>query len=155
METIILSLFGTTIGVFLGKFKLTGANFSRSLGRNLYRFGLPLQIFVLAHNTTLMNDVWFPPFVTILVLLLGLTLANLSLFSLFRHQTEEFDLPIPQHASGQGSFILASTLGSTGYLGLSIVPLLVGSVYSGWAVLYSVTQILFGSFGMGVLLANY
>jgi predicted permease len=35
------------------------------------------------------------------------------------------------------------------------VPLLVGSVYSGWAVLYSITQILFGSFGMGVLLAEY
>lgn len=155
METIILSLFGTAVGIFLGKFKLIGANFSRSLGRNLYRFGLPLQIFVLAHNTTLINKVWFPPFITILVLLLGLILANLSLFSLFPHQAEELDLPIPQHSSGQGSFILASTLGSTGYLGLSIVPLLVGSVYSGWAVLYSVTQILFGSFGMGVLLANH
>jgi predicted permease len=343
METIVLSLLGTTIGLFLGRFKLIGANFTRSLGRSLYRFGLPLQIFVLAHNTTLIKDVWFPPFITILVLLLGLILANLnlfygqqlshrffrrpkgrregkarlattnltaresvggvhslkgteevkkksshsktaaspkriseklliyfnrldlfpqspkyglritgsppslgvrnlggyqvmtytsqitskgqrdpkglanslthctpvlkdisapadmvfsstdkkrepsykvclsksisirtqfiaaaivgqiistkgwrkSLFSLFRHQTKEFDLPIPQHASGQGSFILASTLGSTGYLGLSIVPLLVGSVYSGWAVLYSVTQILFGSFGMGVILANY
>jgi predicted permease len=174
METIILSLLGTIIGVFLGRFKLIGANFTRSLGRSLYRFGLPLQIFVLARNTTLTNDIWFPPFITILVLLLGLILANLSLFygqqpsqviltkgwrkslfSLFRHQTEEFDLAIPQHSSGQGSFILASTLGSTGYLGLSIVPLLVGSVYSGWAVLYSITQILFGSFGMGVLLANY
>ncbi|MGL5832745.1 MAG: AEC family transporter [Waterburya sp.] len=155
METIVLSLFGTIIGIFLGKFKLIGANFTRSLGRSLYRFGLPLQIFVLAHNTTLMNDVWFPPIITILVLLLGLILANLSLFSLFPRQTEELDLPIPQHSSGQGSFILASTLGSTGYLGLSIVPLLVGSVYSGWAVLYSVTQILFGSFGMGVVLANY
>lgn len=155
METIVLSLLGTIIGIFLGRFKLVGVNFTRSLGRSLYRFGLPLQIFVLAHNTTLINDVWFPPFITILVLLLGFILANLSLFSLFRPQTEEFDLPIPQHSSGQGSFILASTLGSTGYLGLSIVPLLVGSVYSGWAVLYSVTQILFGSFGMGVLLANY
>lgn len=155
MERIILSLFGTAIGVFLGRFKLTGANFSRSLGRSLYRFGLPLQIFVLAHNTTLMSNVWFPPFITILVLLLGLILANFSLFSLFPHQTKKSDLPVPQHSSGQGSFILASTLGSTGYLGLSIVPLFVGSVYSGWAVLYSVTQILFGSFGMGVLLANY
>jgi malate permease and related proteins len=155
METIILSLFGTATGIFLGRFKLIGVNFTRSLGRSLYRFGLPLQIFVLAHNTALMNDVWFPPFVTILVLLLGLILANLSLFSLFPRQNKGLDLPIPHHSSGQGSFILASTLGSTGYLGLSIVPLLVSSVYSGWAVLYSVTQILFGSFGMGVLLANY
>jgi malate permease and related proteins len=174
METIILSLLGTTMGFFLGRFKLIKPKFPRSLGRSLYRFGLPLQIFVLAHNTTLIKDLWFPPFITILVLILGLILAGLNLFygqqlghvivtkycpktlfSLFSYQTKEFDLPIPQHSSGQGSFILASTLGSTGYLGLSIVPLFVSSVYSGWAVLYSITQILFGSFGMGVLLANY
>jgi predicted permease len=174
METIVLSLLGTVTGVFLGRLKLINAKFTRSLGRSLYRFGLPLQIFVIAHNTTLIKDIWFPPIITILVLLLGLILANLNLFygqqlsqailtkdlvknlfSLFSYQTKQVDLPIPEHSSGQGSFILASTLGSTGYLGLSIVPLLVNSVYSGWAVLYSVTQILFGSFGMGVLLANY
>jgi malate permease and related proteins len=174
MGTIFLSLFGTTIGVFLGKLKLVPTKFPKLLGRSLYRFGLPLQIFAIAHKTNFIEGVWFPPLITIFVLLLGLILASLNLlygkqlghliltknlrktlFSLFNPQTKQVNLQIPQHRSGQGSFILASTLGSTGYLGLSIVPVLVGSVYSGWAVLYSVTQILIGSFGIGVLLANY
>ncbi|MGL4881785.1 MAG: AEC family transporter, partial [Waterburya sp.] len=120
------------------------------------------------------EGIWFPPLITILVVLLGLVLAGLYLFYskqlghliltksvkknlsfLFSNQNKQINIQIPQHRSSQGSFILASTLGSTGYLGLSIVPVFVGSVYSGWAVLYSVTQILFGSFGVGVLLADY
>ena len=174
METIVLGFFSTFAGVSLGKSKLISAKFPRLLGRGLYRFGLPLQIFAIARKASFNGDIWFPPLITILVLLLGLILANLNLvygkklshviltkpvskilFSRFNYQAEEVNLKIPQHRSGKGSFLLASTLGSTGYLGLSIVPIFVSSVYSGWAVLYSITQILFGSFGMGVLLANY
>ena len=174
METIILGFLSTFVGVLLGKYKLIPAKFSKLLGRGLYRYGLPLQIFAIARKTTFSGNVWFPPLITILVLLLGLILANLNLlygkklshiiltkdirrilFQRFNYQAESANFTIPQHRSGKGSFLLASTLGSTGYLGLSIVPIFVGSVYSGWAVLYSITQILFGSFGMGVLLANY
>jgi malate permease and related proteins len=154
--------------------RLFPTKFPKLLGRSLYRFGLPLQIFAIAHNTKLVQGIWIPPVITIWVLLLGLILAGLyllygkqlghliltknvnkTLLSLLSNQTKQISLQIPQHPSGKGSFILASTLGSTGYLGLSIVPIFVDSVYSGWAVLYSITQILFGSFGMGVLLANY
>ena len=174
MEIIILGFLSTFVGVLLGKYKLIPAKFPKLLGRSLYRYGLPLQIFAIARKTTFNGDVWFPPLITIFVLLLGLVLANLNLvygkklshviltedirkilFYRFNYRVEEVNLKIPQHRSGKGSFLLASTLGSTGYLGLSIVPIFVSSVYSGWAVLYSVTQILFGSFGMGVLLANY
>ena len=174
METIILGFLGTFAGVLLGRLKLISIKFPRLLGRGLYRFGLPLQIFAIARKAKFEEGVWFPPMITILVLLLGLILANLNLlygkqlghlimtrdlkkvlFYLFNYQTPEVNLPLPQHSSGKGSFLLASTLGSTGYLGLSIVPIFVGSLYSGWAVLYSITQILFGSFGLGVLLASY
>ena len=174
METIVLGFFSTFAGVSLGKLKLISVKFPRLLGRGLYRFGLPWQIFAIARKASFDGNIWFPPLITILVLLLGLILANLNLvygkklshviltkhvskilFYRFNYRTEEINLKIPQHRSGKGSFLLASTLGSTGYLGLSIVPIFVGSVYSGWAVLYSITQILFGSFGMGVLLANY
>jgi malate permease and related proteins len=174
MVTIVLSLFGTFTGVLLGRLKLVSVKFTKLLGRSLYHVGLPLQIFAIAHQVELIKDVWFPPLITVSVLLLGLILSSLNLlygkqlshlilsknirktlFSWFNYQTKPINLPIPQHPHAQGSFILASSLGSTGYLGLSIVPVLVSSVYSGWAVLYSITQILFGSFGMGVLLADY
>jgi malate permease and related proteins len=174
MGTIILGLFGTFFGIFLGRLKLISTQFPKFLGRSLYRFGLPLQVFAIAHQIEFIKGVWCPPLVTISVLLLGLILSSLNLiygkqlghliltkdlrktlFSWFNYPTKPVNLPIPQHPSSQGSFILASTLGSTGYLGLSIVPIFVGSAYSGWAVLYSITQILFGSFGLGILLANY
>ena len=174
MITIILGFFGTVIGALLYRSKVVKPKFTRLLGRSLYYFGLPIQVFVVAHNTRFIKDVWFPPLITILVLLLGLILTNLNLFygrqlcyafltnswrknlfSWFGGRDKQINLPIPQTSSSQGSFILASTLGSTGYLGLAIVPILVNSTYSGWAVLYSITQILFGSFGMGVLVANY
>jgi malate permease and related proteins len=174
MDTMLLSLVCTTIGVLLGRLNLVSAKFPKSLGRLLYRFGLPLQIFAIAHNVKIVEGIWFPPLITILVLLLGLILACLNLFyskklghlisignigknlrSFLSDRLKKVGWEIPQHRSGKGSFILASTLGSTGYLGLSIVPVFVSSVYSGWAVLYSITQILFGSFGMGVLLASY
>jgi malate permease and related proteins len=174
MDTMLLCLFGTTVGVFLGRLNLVSAKFNKSLGRILYRFGLPLQIFAIAHQAKIIEGIWFPPLITISALLLGLILARLNLFyskqlghlipienigknllSFFSYRPKQVSLEIPQHRSGKGSFILASTLGSTGYLGLSIVPVFVSSVYSSWAVLYSITQILFGSFGVGVLLANY
>lgn len=173
MSTIIVSLFGTAIGILLGKLRLISTKFPRSLGRSLYRFGLPLQIFAIAHKVKLAEGIWVPPVVTILVLLLGLILSSSNLlygkqfgnlfltkkvkkalFALFNNH-QQVNLSLPYHRSSKGSFILASTLGSTGYLGLSIVPVLVSPTYSSWAVLYSITQILFGSFGMGVLLANY
>jgi malate permease and related proteins len=153
METMFLSLFGTGIGVGLGRFNLVSAKFPRSLGRILYRFGLPLQIFAIAHHVKITEGIWFPPLITILVLLLGLVLASLNLsygkelghlgvikniakklLSLFSDRAQKFNFQIPQHPQGKGSFLLASTLGSTGYLGLSIVPVFVSSVYSGWAV---------------------
>jgi malate permease and related proteins len=209
METIILGLFTTSLGVFLGKLKLVTKKFSKLLGRGLYWFGLPLQIFAIAHQAKFIESAWLPPLITIVVLFLGLIIASINLFyrkqlgnvfltTQFKHLLQQvssifqgnwqdkqpigmdnqfkiiskltkplyqrclgllkrnaLQCQIPQHRSGQGSFILASTLGSTGYLGLSIVPIFVNPVYSGWAVLYSITQILFGSFGMGVVLANH
>ena len=173
MTTIIIGFFATVVGVLLEKFKLIKPKFSRLLGHQLYYFGLPIQIFAVAHNTKFIKDIWFPPLITILVLLSGFFIANLNLFygkqlcyviltnswkkNWFTcgDRNKQINLPIPQNSSGRGSFILSSTLGSTGYLGLAIVPIFVNSAYSGWAVLYSVTQILFGSFGMGILVANY
>lgn len=62
---------------------------------------------------------------------------------------------LPKHRSGQGSFILASMLGNTGFLGLSIAPAFVSTSYLGWIVLYGVTHNLLGSYGLGVFLASY
>jgi predicted permease len=46
-------------------------------------------------------------------------------------------------------------LGNTGFIGIAIVPTLVSQPYWSWIVLYGVTHNLFGSYGLGVVLASY
>jgi malate permease and related proteins len=60
----------------------------------------------------------------------------------------------PVQRSGQGSFVLASMLGNTGYVGLAIAPTLVNHVYLSWIVIYGVVHNLLGSYGLGVILAH-
>ncbi|PSR16288.1 transporter, partial [filamentous cyanobacterium CCP3] len=55
----------------------------------------------------------------------------------------------------QGSFVLASMLSNTGFVGLAIVPSLVSGPYLGWAVFYSVTHNVVGTYGLGVYLASW
>jgi hypothetical protein len=61
----------------------------------------------------------------------------------------------PSHRSGQGSFVLASMLGNTGFVGLAIAPSFVNQTYLGWVVIYGVANNLLGSYGLGVILANH
>ncbi len=55
----------------------------------------------------------------------------------------------------EGSLILSSIFGNTGFVGLGLVPSLISEPYLGWVVLYSVAHNLLGSYGLGVFLASY
>jgi malate permease and related proteins len=77
---------------------------------------------------------------------LKLKIASLSQF---------FQRIWPPHRSGQGSFVLASMLGNTGFVGLAIAPSFVNQTYLGWVVIYGVANNLLGSYGLGVVLANH
>jgi malate permease and related proteins len=80
--------------------------------------------------------------------LLKLKLKISSLSQFFEHIW-------PPHRSGQGSFVLASMLGNTGFVGLAIAPSFVDKTYLGWVVIYGVANNLLGSYGLGVVLANH
>jgi predicted permease len=60
-----------------------------------------------------------------------------------------------QSRSRQGSFILSSIIGNTGFVGLAVVPVFISPAYLSWLVFYSVTQNVVGTYGIGVLLASY
>lgn len=62
---------------------------------------------------------------------------------------------LPRQRSGKGSFVLASMLGNTGFIGLAIAPALIDPAYLAWVVLYGVTHNLLGSYGLGVVLASH
>lgn len=61
----------------------------------------------------------------------------------------------PLDRAHQGTFIIASMLGNTGFVGLGIIPALLKAGDMSWAVFFSVTQNLIGTYGVGVLLASH
>jgi malate permease and related proteins len=71
---------------------------------------------------------------------------------------------LPQPANGwlhiydrhqQGSFILAGMLGNTGFVGLGLLPTLISPENMKWAVFFSLTQNLIGTYTIGVLIASH
>ncbi len=126
--------------------------FPHWLGRGLYWIGVPIEIFSLARQTTFDERAQLAPTITISSLLLGLGLGWLSL-QIWQRLLQP-NLPAP--TSGlKGSLLLCSMLGNTGFVGLAIVPFFVSETDLSWAVLYSVTQNVFGTYGLGVLVSSY
>ncbi len=125
--------------------------FPRWLGRSLYWVGVPIEIFSLARQTTFDERAQLAPTITIASLFLGLGLGWISL-QIWKHLGAEQGAP-----SGglKGSLLLCSMLGNTGFVGLAIVPFFVSPEDLSWAVLYSVTQNVFGTYGLGVLVSSF
>lgn len=168
----------TGLGLFVRR--IVPQTFPRLLGRGLYWVGVPLQIFTLARQTHWTERVEWASAVTIAALLGGLVLAWSSLQivrAISQRQQPNSPPPLPEdaitstvqsgivstvqageewHAANrQGSFVLSSMIGNTGFVGLAIVPSFISEPDLGWVVLYSVTHNLVGSYGLGVLLASY
>ncbi|MBD1917324.1 MULTISPECIES: AEC family transporter [Cyanophyceae] len=173
------------VGLGAGPGRFLPAALPRLMGRGLYWVGIPLEIFALARQTHFAEDTGLAPLYTVvsLGLGLGLGLAGLAVVRSLTAPTpveatatevgvvlglevlspQAVDLPLwPDTATmtwadkpRQGSFVLAAMLGNTGFVGLAIVPTLVSGPYLGWAVFYSVTQNVVGTYGLGVFLASW
>jgi malate permease and related proteins len=121
------------------------------LGRGLYWVGVPIELFSLARQTTFDERAGLAPTITILSLLLGLILGWASIQLMPKFQPD-----LPRLSPGlKGSLLLCSMLGNTGFVGLAIVPYFVSPTDLSWAVLYSVTQNVIGTYGLGVLVSSY
>jgi malate permease and related proteins len=141
-------MFWTGLGILSVRF--LPATFPYWLGRGLYWVGVPIEIFSLARQTTFDERAQLAPAITICSLLLGLVLGWLSLQ--IWQKVRPLATPVP---ALQGSLLLCSMLGNTGFVGLAIVPYFVSETNLSWAVIYSVTQNVFGTYGLGVLVASY
>lgn len=149
-------------GLGLLLFRFLPQSLPRLLGRGLYWVGIPIEIFALARQTDFSENVGLAPFVTVAALILGFGLAWLSLQGLKflpqrsldpeREALSAFDW---SKRSRQGSFVLASMIGNTGFVGLAIAPALVSDRALSWVVFYSVTHNVVGTYGLGVLVASY
>jgi malate permease and related proteins len=141
--------FWTGLGFLVVRF--LPESFPKLLGRSLYWVGVPCEIFALARQTGDLSTTKIAPLITAATILLGLCLGAVSLY-LCRRIT---GLPRLENPSLQGSWLLCSMLGNTGFIGLSVVPFLVDKESLSWAVFYSVTQNVMGTYGFGVLVASY
>lgn len=170
-------------GLGLLAFRFVPQALPRLLGRSLYWVGVPWQILALSRQTNDAQNIGLAPTVTIAALSLGLLLGWLSL-QLYQQRhcsnaataqalsSAAVSTPLdeaiatvistptesPQaelNRAQRGSFILAATIGNTGFVGLGLVPALISQPYLGWAVFYSVTHNIIGTYGVGVFLASY
>ena len=183
MSIVIQSILWAVFGTILYKEKIVSENLPRLLGRTLYWVGVPLQIFFLARKSNFDRVVWLPPVVTIAAIMMGILIALITLEVLKQFiveivtklvpqnklknrflsvelsitpSTKQFlDRITPVNRVGTGSFILASILGNTGFIGLALVPSFIDRSYWSWIVLYGLVHNVLGSYGIGVLIADY
>lgn len=132
------------------------------MGRGLYWFGVPWQIFDLARHSQISGEIGLAPAITVGTLSVGLLMAWTTLQILnwitARYKDQGLDLPIalPQYDRNQyGPFIIAAMLGNTGFVGLGILPTILEPAAFSWAVFFSLTQNILGTYFIGVLIASH
>jgi hypothetical protein len=140
---------GVLLGFVLGK---TLPNFvSGYLGIYLFWFGVPISIIAFVRRANLSGSVWMAPVTAWIGILLGAGMAWLWIWLWQRYRRRQ-ELP-PWESPTQGSFLLASMVGNTGYLGYPVNLTLVGSDYFAWALFYDFFGSMLGASLVGVALA--
>lgn len=129
------------------------------IGYLLFWIGVPISIITFLRHADLSGAIWIAPVAAWVAILLGAGLAwawiqgrsrTGSLWakdSLKKYNSNVWSKP------AQGSFLLASMVGNTGYLGFPVTLTLVGEKYFGWALFYDMLGTAIGAYGLGVLLA--
>jgi malate permease and related proteins len=120
------------------------------LGQFLFWFGVPISIVAFLRQADLSGQVWIAPGIAFIAIFLGVALAWLVIQSQ-RYFGKKVMLPKPT----QGSLILTSMVGNTGYLGYPIALSVVGNEYFGWALFYDLLGSTIGAYGFGVLIAAW
>jgi len=139
---------GVLLGWFLGR--ILPKQSPIYLGKFLFWIGVPIGIFSFLRRTNLSGPIWIAPLVSWAAILLGAGLAwawlkiNQHLGKLSKNAAKK---------PNQGSFILASMVGNTGYLGYPVTLTLLGQQYFGWALFYDLLGSTIGTYGFGVVLA--
>lgn len=134
---------GVLLGLVLGWTLPTAA--PAYLGQFLFWVGVPVGIVAFLRGADLSGSIWIAPVAAWAAILLGAALAWAWLK--LEGKTKSWSL------ASQGSFLLASMVGNTGYLGYPVTLALVGDKYFAWALFYDMLGTLLGAYGLGVALA--
>ena len=182
MLMIFESILWTSIGALLYRQKLASTKLPSVIAKCLYWVGIPLQIFFLARQSDFGQLPSIPSLAAIILTLLALALTLMAIKLLRRAYRVLINstklIPVSDHLSvpdnphnlnnyflfnlaitpankvSQGSFVLSSILGNTGFIGLTVVPMLIDRTYWSWILLYGVVHNILGSYGLGVIIAE-
>ncbi|RMF64163.1 MAG: AEC family transporter [Cyanobacteria bacterium J069] len=146
------------------------------LGKLLFWVGVPGSVVGFLRQSELSAAVWIAPLAAWLAILLGGGLGWLWLWQA-RRVSDRPPAPAPgnlpsrlasavsnqaaiapcpaQNRPTQGSFLLATMMGNTGYLGFPVSLALVGPKYFAWALFYDMIGTTLGAYGLGVVMAAY
>lgn len=133
---------GIGAGWFLGQ-KLSPRQISQG-GKWLYRWGIPLSIMAFVRQADLSAPVWLAPPIA----WLGMALGGLMAWGALRWRS-------PVKRQTQGSFILGSMPGNTGYLGYPICLTIAGPQYFAWALFFDLLGTVLGAYGVAPFLAQH
>jgi malate permease and related proteins len=139
---------GVLLGWLLGRF--LPKTVPTTLGQFLFWIGVPVGVVAFLRDAKLSGALWLAPAIAWVAIALGAALA--WLWMRIRTRVKPAD-PLARDRPFQGSFLLASMVGNTGYLGYPIVLSLVGEKYFAWAIFYDLLGTLLGAYGLGVILA--
>jgi predicted permease len=126
------------------------------LGKFLFWVGVPLSIVAFLRQANLSSSLWIAPAVAWIAILLGAGLAWAWIKNQASRKTKQSSHLVEAKAevkATQGSFLLATMVGNTGYLGYPITLALVGPRYFSWALFYDLLGTTLGAYGLGVIVA--
>ena len=140
---------GWLIGGFLPK------DVPAALGKFLFWVGVPISIVAFVRHADLSGPIWIAPLVAWAAILLGAAIAC-AFIALEVHRvrlTSPTVVPPLIRKPTQGSFLLASMVGNTGYVGYPVILAILGQQYFAWALFYDLLGTMFGAYGLGVVMA--
>ncbi len=146
--TIYVPLLGWTFcGWVLGR--LLPATMPAYLGKFLFWVGVPISIVAFLRHAHLSASLWLAPAVSWVAMLLGVGIA----WWLSQTQGKLLARLLPLSQPTRGSFLLASMLGNTGYIGYPVALALVEPRDFAWTLFYDLLGSTPGAYGLGVAIA--
>lgn len=136
---------GVLIGIAL--VRITPTSTSVRLATSLLWVGVPLSTVSFLRGADLSGIIWLAPVVAWVAIFLGAGLGWIWI----RYQAAR----VFWSRSTQGSFLLTSMVGNTGYLGYPIALSLIGPKYFAWALFYDLLGTTIGAYGLGIGIAAY
>ncbi|MEG5026113.1 AEC family transporter [Microcoleus sp. AT8-B1] len=150
-----------TLGFILGR--LLPRSYSTYLAKFLFFCGTPLSIVAFIRRANLSGAIWMAPLIAWAAILAGGGLAGILInFGVGEERFKSLNPAqnSPEHTSAwslptKGSFLLATMLGNTGFLGIPVTLSLLGSEHFAWALFYDLLGTTMGMNILGVAIASH